>query len=105
MDKYVHNFHRKITYFCENIATSPPCRTHYLLSCFLTLRFIPESPRWLLSKGRVKEAEDIIRAAARKNGITPPEVIFKDSELIKSEVKSGVLISKMFSYDYRSCKW
>ncbi|MCJ8735691.1 hypothetical protein PDJAM_G00250280 [Pangasius djambal] len=51
--------------------------------------FIPESPRWLLSKGRVQEAEDIIRAAARKNGITPPEVIFKDSELIKSESESS----------------
>ncbi|KAB5565430.1 hypothetical protein PHYPO_G00241410 [Pangasianodon hypophthalmus] len=51
--------------------------------------FIPESPRWLLSKGRVQEAEDIIRAAARQNGITPPEVIFKDSQLIISESESS----------------
>ncbi|KAG7324465.1 hypothetical protein KOW79_012481 [Hemibagrus wyckioides] len=57
--------------------------------------FIPESPRWLLSKGRVQEAEDIIRAAARKNGITPPEVIFKDSELIKSESADSVSYSYM----------
>ena len=55
-----------------------------------TVRFIPESPRWLLAKGRVQEAEDIIRAAARKNGITPPEVIFKDSDLLISEVKTGL---------------
>lgn len=36
-------------------------------------RFIPESARWLLTKGRQEEAKVIIQAAAKENKVDIPD--------------------------------
>ncbi|XP_033635850.1 organic cation transporter protein-like isoform X2 [Asterias rubens] len=46
---------------------------------FLAYYFIvPESPRWLLSKGKTAEVEKIVRKAAKINKVKIPESVFRD---------------------------
>ncbi|XP_046583398.1 organic cation transporter protein-like [Haliotis rubra] len=52
--------------------------------------FIPESARWLLSRGRDAEAEQIIRKAAEVNGVDLPPKIFDKSTLDLNQPQARV---------------
>nr|XP_022288014.1 organic cation transporter protein-like isoform X1 [Crassostrea virginica] len=54
-----------------NLAVSLPALLFIPYVCI-----IPESSRWLLTKGREQEAEDILRHAAKVNDKTLPEKLF-----------------------------
>ena len=61
-------------------------------------RIMPESPRWMLSRGRVREAELILQRAARWNGTALPENFFDDKLIdeIREEDK-GANITGLFT--------
>lgn len=50
----------------------------YFLYYFqLKCRIVPESARWLIIRGRLAEAEDILSSIARKNGIAVPKILLQ----------------------------
>ncbi|XP_049447059.1 solute carrier family 22 member 4-like [Epinephelus fuscoguttatus] len=59
---------------------------------------IPESPRWLLSQGKVEEAEAIMRKAAKWNKVQAPRVIFQDNDVDKTEIHSKQRLSAIDLY-------
>ncbi|XP_074642119.1 organic cation transporter-like protein [Tubulanus polymorphus] len=61
------------------------------LTCILVMPccwLVAESPRWLLSKDRIKEAETVIRKIAEVNHVSIPEHLFKNEDF-KENVQSN----------------
>ncbi|XP_022106159.1 organic cation transporter protein-like [Acanthaster planci] len=52
---------------------------------FSFLSFLPESPRWLISKRKFKQAEKVIRKIAKVNGSSVPANLFSETDELQEK--------------------
>ncbi|CAG7696955.1 unnamed protein product [Allacma fusca] len=89
------------TWFTLGMLASGSCAL-----IFLTYPFVPESPRWLLSMGRIEDAARIMEKIAEKNGTTfsfkPDEIentlrYLHEKESLEKEKSARVGVWTLFS--------
>ena len=83
------------------LLCSIPC----IISILLGLYFVPESPRWLLTRGKDKKALHILRMAASRNGLDPDETFPSDTLLVDSEPESKEGYTELFSSKWADLTW
>ena len=84
-------------WFIISLITGPPT-----ILVFLGWSFLPESPRWLLSRpGRIHEAEAIFQRMAKVNGNETPKNLVPRLEQISKEIRS----EKTYGYISLFTRW
>ena len=73
-----------------------PCLLSFLAGIF----FVPESPRWLVSQGQNARALEILREAARQNGVDPA-VAFPENVVLADEETEEAHFSELLSPRWR----
>ncbi|XP_068592786.1 organic cation/carnitine transporter 2-like [Cebidichthys violaceus] len=63
------------------------------LACIPLWWLIPESSRWLVSRGRIQEAELLLRSAALENRVEAPHVIFLSANVEKATSEKAESLS------------
>lgn len=72
------------------------CVVPSLLSVFTSQFFVPESPRWLVTKGKNEKALAVLRKAAETNGLDP-YVAFPEGILLQDGTGKDVDFSELLS--------
>jgi MFS family permease len=73
------------------------CAIPCILSTILGMIYVPESPRWLLTKGRDQEALQILRAAAACNGVDPAAAFPEGTRLVQNQTHEKESVCDLFS--------
>uniref|UniRef100_A0A7S2GUV2 Major facilitator superfamily (MFS) profile domain-containing protein n=1 Tax=Helicotheca tamesis TaxID=374047 RepID=A0A7S2GUV2_9STRA len=77
------------------------CTIPCLASALISLFYVPESPRWLISCGRDEEAMEVLKAAAKMNG-KDPGVLFPKGTILEDETEERSRFFDLFKPKWRN---